>query len=378
MLTLTIQKTKTVWKGKLSFRDFRLHETLDTYSQMVDWVTAYCAAVRNLPAVTLKNPADWYTADFIRKYASCKAHTSQWTDNGILMKLIAIPQNIVNYDAMYQLYSQQIVVFAQTIISNPGSEIAKEAQKQLKLYLDSLRRSVQLYQGEIQEVQESLARFKGDVGSYKSFFEKLYQDSLDTKKADEELLEQYQAQIDTLQSDLKKWSDVQKGMYIAMGVEALIVPVSLGCGPFGFLVGLILGMGMIAEGITAVVANEKIQEDARKLAELNGMFDSYTLDASVLKELIDRMESLNQTLGHVEESLEGINQAWKQLEDNISQVLAALGKVDEVEEKELYKELIDLLKEADEEWALVVQAAKDVCLNAAQPELDQIYPAEVA
>ena len=211
-----------------------------------------------LPAVTLENPADWYTADFIREYASCKAHTSQWTDNGILMKLIAIPQNIVNYDAMYQLHSQQIVVFAQTIISDPGSKVAKEAKKQLKLYLDSLRGSVQLYQGEIQAVQESLARFKGDVGSYKSFFEKLYQDSLDTKKADDELLEQYQAQIDTLQADLKKWSDVQKGMYIAIGVEALIVPVALSCGPFGFLVGLILGAGMIAEGITAVAAKRRI------------------------------------------------------------------------------------------------------------------------
>ena len=40
--------------------------------------------------------------------------------------------------------------------------------------------------------------------------------------------------------------------------------------------------------------------------------------------------------------------------------------------------MIDLLEEADEEWAQVVQAAKEVCLNAAQPELNQIYPAEVA
>ena len=88
---------------------------------------------------------------------------------------------------------------------------------------------------------------------------------------------------------------------MVIGVEAVIVPVAFGCGPFGFLVA-----GMIAEGITTVVANEKIQEDSRKLEELDGKFDSYTRDASVLKELIDQMETLNQTLKHMEESLGGL------------------------------------------------------------------------
>lgn len=185
---------------------------------MVDWVTEYCTAVRNLPAITLENPADWYTADFIREYASCKAHTSQWTDNGILMKLIAIPESIISYDNMYQLYSQQIVMCARTIILDPGSTIAKEAKKQLKLYLDNLCNSVQLYQKEILDVQQSLDTFKKEVGTYKTFFEELYKNSTDTKKADDNLIKQYKAQIDTLQADLKKWSDVQKGMYIAIGV----------------------------------------------------------------------------------------------------------------------------------------------------------------
>ena len=218
MLTLTTLGTNTLWGKKLSSPPFRLCETLDNYSEMVDWVTEYCAAVRNLPAITLENPADWYTADFIREYASCKAHTSQWTDNGILMKLIAIPESIISYDNMYQLYSQQIVMCARTIILDPGSTIAKEAKKQLKLYLDNLCNSVQLYQKEILDVQQSLDTFKKEVGTYKTFFEELYKNSTDTKKADDNLIKQYKAQIDTLQADLKKWSDVQKGMYIAIGV----------------------------------------------------------------------------------------------------------------------------------------------------------------
>lgn len=154
--------------------------------------------------------------------------------------------------------------------------------------------------------------------------------------------------------------------------------MQLACGPFGFLVGLILGAGMIAEGITSVTADEKIKKDSQKLAELTEKTDSYTRDSLVLMELIDRMQSLNQTLGYVEEALEEINESWKQLEDNMTQVLNTLDNAEEEEKKALYEELIKLLEEADEEWGEVINAAKKVSLNAARPELDQIYPADVA
>lgn len=378
MLVLTIPKKETVWSKKFSGRDFRLVKTLEEYSQMVDWVTEYCAAVRNLPEVTLENPADWYTADFIKNYAGCKAHTALWTDNGILMKLIAIPQNILAYDAMYQLYSQQIVLLANMIISDPGSKIAQEAKKQLEMYLKGLGQSVKLYQGEIQVVRESLTQFQGEVGQYKTFFEKLYKDSGDTKKADDALLTQYQSQMDTLQEDLKKWSDVQKGMYISMGVEAVVIPIALACGPFGFLTAIILGSGMIAEGITAVAADEKIKEDARQLEELTKEFDSYTRDSKTLKELITRLDALNTTLSHVEGALEGIDEAWKQLEDNIALVLSTIAEASEEEKKGIYENIVELMSESDEEWEQVVEAAKKVSLNASQPELDQVYTVEVA
>lgn len=379
MLTLAPEKMNL--KSNIIFltERYNLKETISTYQQMLSTVTNYSSAIINLPDIKLNNPADWYTAQFIQDYSKARVHPRCWTNKGgILDQLNQIPANIVQYDLMFQGMKLQISSLTSLIINDPTSKLAEEAKKQLSQYLSTLQQTVKGYQCQVSGVCKEITDFKDAINKYKDFFIKLYNDSQDTKKADDTLIADFNKQIDNLNKDIKKWNDVKIAMLASVGVTALATVISLGFGPIGIIIGIFCGIGMIAEGITELVADEKVKEDTKKLKEVTEKFDSYTEDANFLNTLIQQLSSLTSMLDDTVKAIEGIDKEWKQLDTNIDTLLQHIEKAKKDEEEQLYKDILDMMDKSNEEWTAIVDAAKKLQGIDEKIDADHVYPVKIA
>lgn len=378
---LTLAPKKMDLKSNIIFltERYNLKETISTYQQMLSTVTNYSSAVINLPDIKLNNHADWYTSQFIQDYSKARVHPRCWTNQGgILDQLNQIPANIVQYDLMFQGMKLQIISLTNLIINDPTSKLAEEAKKQLSQYLSNLQQTVKGYQLQVSGVCKEITDFKEAINKYKNFFIKLYNDSQDTKKADDTLIADFNTQMDDLNKDIKKWNDVKIAMLASIGVTAIATVISLGFGPIGILVGIFCGIGMIAEAITEVVADEKVKEDTEKLKEVTKKFDSYTQDANFLNTLIQQLSSLTSMLDETVKAIEGIDKEWKQLDTNIDTLLQHIEKAEEDEKKQLYEDIIKMMNESDEEWKIIVDAAKKLKGIDEKIDVDHVYPVKIA
>ncbi len=379
MLTLTPKKMNLMSNLTFLTDSYAVRESMETYQEKVLAVTNYCNEMTKLPDVTLKNPADWYTMDFMQTYSKARSFPSSWTSaNGILDQLNQIPEHIVEYDSMFQGLKDIIKSDAQIIIDAPSPKLVEDAKKQLSKYLSTLKQAVCGYQEQTAGICSKISDFKASINKYGQFFKTLYTESKDTKKADDELIKSFNKQMDQLNQDIKKWNAVRTAMYVSMGVTGIAIVISLGCGPIGIIVGICCGVGLIAEGITAIVADETIKEDQEKLRKVTEQFDSYTADASVLDALVKKLDTLDKMLGETLQAIEGIDKAWKQLDTNIDTLVCRLKEAEEDEEKALYQDLINIMDQADTDWNAVVEAAKQ--LNGTREEIDteNVYPVEFA
>lgn len=379
MLTLAPEKMNL--KSNIIFltERYNLKEIMSTYQDMVSTVTSYSAEIISLPDIKLNNPADWYTAQFIQDYSKARVHPRCWTDKGgILDQLNQIPANIVQYDFMFQGMRLQIISLANLIINDPTSKLAEEAKKQLTQYLSTLQQTVKGYQCQVAGVCKEIKDFKTAIGTYKDFFIELYKNSKDTKKADDTLIADFNTQIDNLNKDITKWNDVKIAMLASVGVTAIAAVISFGFGPIGLIVGIFCGVGAIAEGITEVVADEKVKEDCKKLAEVTAKFDSYTADAKQLDELIKKLDSLTSILDKTVAAIEGIDKEWQQLDSNVATLLKHIETAKEDEEKELYQDVINMMNQSEKEWKTIVDAAKKLQGIEEKVDLDHVYPVKIA
>lgn len=379
MLTLAPQKMNL--KSNIIFlaERYDIKETISTYQQMLSTVTNYSSAIINLPEVKLNNPADWYTAQFIEDYSKARVHPRCWTDKGgILDQLNQIPANIVQYDLMFQGMKLQIVSLANVIINDPTSKLAEEAKTQLSQYLSNLQQTVKGYQLQVSGVCKEITDFKEEITKYKDFFIKLYNDSQDTKKADDALIADFNTQMENLKKDIKKWNDVKIAMLASLAVTAVATVISLGFGPIGIIIGIFCGVGMIAEAITEVIADESIKEDTRKLGEVTKKFDSYTQDANFLNTLIQQLSSLTSMLDETVKAIEGIDNEWKQLDTNIDTLLYHIEKAKEDEEKQFYEDVIEMMNQSNKEWIAIVEAAKKLQGIDEKIDVDHVYPVKLA
>ena len=204
------------------------------------------------------------------------------------------------------------------------------------------------YQLQVSGVCKEITNFKTAIAKYKDFFVKLYSDSQDTKKADDALIADFNKQMDNLNKDIKKWNDVKIAMLASVGVTAVATVISLGFGPIGIIIGIFCGIGMIAEAITEIVADEKVKEDNKKLQEVTEKFDSYTEDANFLNILIKKLNELTNMLDDTVKAIEGIDKEWKQLDTNIDTLLQHIEKAEEDEEKQLYEDIVRMMNASDE------------------------------
>lgn len=379
MLTLAPQKMDLKSNVIFLTERYNLKETISTYQQMLSTVTNYSSAIINLPDIKLNNPADWYTSQFIQDYSKARVHPQCWTNQGgILDQLNQIPANIVQYDLMFQGMKLQISSLTSLIINDPTSKLAEEAKKQLSQYLSNMQQTVKGYQLQVSGVCKEITDFKDAIDKYKDFFIELYKNSQDTKKADDALIARFNIQMDNLNKDIKKWNDVKIAMLASIGVTALATVISLGFGPFGIIIGIFCGIGMIAEAITEIVADEKVKEDTKQLKEVTEMFDSYTEDANFLNTLIQQLSSLTSMLDDTVKAIEGIDKEWKQLDTNIDTLLQHIEKAKKDEEEQLYKDILDMMDKSNEEWTTIVDAAKKLQGIDEKIDVDHVYPVKFA
>ncbi len=379
MLTLAPQKMDLKSNVIFLTERYNLEETISTYQQMLSTVTNYSSVIINLPDIKLNHPADWYTSQFIQDYSKARVHPRCWTNQGgILDQLNQIPANIVQYDLMFQGMKLQIISLANVIINDPKSKLAEEAKKQLSQYLSNLQQIVKGYQLQVSGVCKEITDFKAAIAKYKDLFIKLYSDSQDTKKADDALIADFNKQMDNLNKDIKKWNDVKIAMLASIGVTAIATVISLGFGPIGIIIGIFCGIGMIAEAITEIVADEKVKEDNKKLQEVTERFDSYTEDANFLNILIKKLNELTNMLDDTVKAIEGIDKEWKQLDTNIDTLLQHIEKAEEDEKKQLYEDIIKMMNASDEEWKKIVEAAKKLKGIDEKIDVDHVYPVKFA
>ncbi len=378
---LTLAPKKTNLKSNIVFLTERhqLLETITTYQQMVATVTNYCSAIIMLPDIKLNNPADWYDSQFIQNYSKARSHPRCWTDNGgILDQLNQIPANIVQYDFMFQGMKLQIISFAELIIESPASQMAQQAKKQLAQYLSTLQQTVKGYQLQVSGVCQEITDFKKAVIQYKDFFVQLYKSSKDTKKADDQLIKEFNARIDELNKDIEKWNNVKIAMLASVGVTALVSIVSFAFGPIGILVGIICGVGLVAEGITELVADEKVKADNEQLNIVTSKFNSYTQDASCLASLINQLNTLTGMLDETVKAISGIDLEWRQLDTNIDILFQHLNQAEAERETEFYEALIFTMKESGEEWSIIVDAAQKLQEIDETIDMEHVYPVKFA
>lgn len=382
MLSLTPNQLSKSYNGrswesemrKITTIDYRVGENLSEYCKHVNEVTVCCEQVIKLPGISLQNPADWYTTEFINNYARMKGNMHRWT-NVILIDLYSVPQAVLHFCDLYVDQEKELIAICKLLVDNP-----KDSEKKKYLYeqLEFLQTQAKSKCDQVTDVYDAILDFQNNVKEAEGFFSTLYDNSSDTKKADQKKVDDYQKKVDELNDDIRKWSDVQEGMLIAEGIETTIVTISLACGPVGLLVGIITGVGMIAEGITAVVADEKIKEDGQELKRYQAEMEPYSKDAATLKDLIEKLQKVKVLLEQSMTALQSICGAWKQVNDNTSIFLSTIKKMESDEQKGLFRVVRDSLLSDSKQMAELQKVVKMTELKAHTKIEEGIYEAKLA
>ncbi|MCC8044087.1 MAG: hypothetical protein LIP12_01130 [Clostridiales bacterium] len=371
MLTLVTGRKDSKWRRKRRMTGRLLQDQLTEYSQKVFQVTSCCTKMYHMTLPTLRK-ADWFNAEVIEKFNEMKLVPEMWLNNGILEQLKQVPEGILSYDSLYKSVKDAIVDQLQEMLADP--EKVTEAQRaELAAQIEWLASEVGILGGQAGNLAGRMEDMSGKIQEAAKYFDDLYTDACKTEQADQELSEELQKEISSLNEKIKHMNNSEIGMLVVEGVAgvAAIVGTILELTWLQVLTASIV----ILTTIVSFSLEQVVTSDVEKIDQRRAELDDYTYDLTLIGILKTELEETEASVEEAKGAVVEIGSLWQDLEDSLQDLAHNLRDEEIKLDTELYQDVLDGMEETAQEWDEVVEMARNVRLLQVEPDL-QAEPVE--
>lgn len=364
MFTLIKKSEKFKYSSRKILTREQLTEQLTDYTQKIFNVTDYCTRFYRISLPTLKK-ADWIDGEVIENFSKAKVISSLWLENGILNQLQWVPESIIKYDDMYRYSKEAIIADLEQIIDSP--EPTKSQKIHLAKEIESLSQQVSNLSYGSESILLNLDDFSKRVAAAKDFFDDLYDKAASTEVADQEKVDELQKEIDDLNDKL---DDINNSAISMLVIEAVAGGVAI----FAMITDmewLEIGAAILAlmASITSIGLDAGIANVVKKIEDAQLDMDEYTYDLTQIRTLKSGMDYLNSSVDNAIQSIKDISLLWKDLENDLTSLSQKLHDEEAHIDKEEFSQMLQDIKDTQDDWDAIVKTAKQVRLLDMNPDL---------
>jgi hypothetical protein len=346
-----------------------LGQAQNTYKQDVIAVNTLITSVLTSSLPTLnQNPPDW--PEFVSAYEQSETVALSWV-NTVMARLLEVPNDVQNYNGVISQLLEDAKTQAQTLVTQPTNPSALAALNQdLSGLTSQLGLVTTFIAGAITAVQNFQDQLPTMAAELQSIATKSAQDA----KVDQGKIDQLNASIAQLQSDIKSLTAAIIALAVVDGVALTIgIAATIALWPVGALVWFMLGPAVAAATTVIALDAIKIQQDKSQIEVAQQQLPGLQADVATLGVLANNYAGLATQAQQIEASLQAILAAWQALETDVNTAVTDVRTAISDTSANNFQAVVTDVEGAITEWTAAYQAAGalhlDLQVNNAQLQL---------
>ncbi len=346
-----------------------LAKTQNTYKQNVAAVNTLVTSVlaSSLPTLN-QNPPDWQ--DFVNAYEKANSDALNWV-NDVMARLLDVPDEVRGYNNIISQLLQNAKTQADTLVSNPSDQSALDTLNQ---DLSSLSSQLNLITTFISGAVTSIRNFQDVLPDMATQLQSIATKSTQDAQADQQQIDKLNADIASLQSEIKSLTAAIIGLAIVDGVALTIgVVATIALWPVGAAVWFVLGPAIAVATTYIALDAEKIKADKAAIAADQQEITGLTADVSTLHILANNFAAMASQTEEIEANLQAVLQEWQNLESDvnaaITDIRTAISDAGSADYNAVVTDINNAITEWNETYAQAGDLHLDLQVNNAKLEI---------
>jgi len=247
---------------------------------------------------------------------------------------------------------------AQQLENDPNNQALKtQLQTTLNNMLGVLRLIITFIQGAITGVQN----FKDQIPALTAQLKSISDKSAADAQADQNQLQEFQAKIDKLKSDIDSLTNTIIGLSVADGIALTIgTVVTIAAWPIGALVWFALGPAVAVATTFIALDAIQIEDDKKQIDAYQQTMTGYTASVATLNTLSSTFMDLSSQTSALDGNLQGILTEWQALEADVNKAVADINQASTSTD---WKAVVADIQDAQVEWTAAYNQAGSLKLD---------------
>jgi cell division protein FtsB len=336
-----------------------LADSHKTYKEHVIDVNTLVTSVLSSSLPTLYSvPPDW--DDFVTAYVQANSDALDWV-NDVLARLLDVPDEVRNYDDIITQLLDDAKSQAGTLVDDPGNQAALLSLNQ---DLSSLSSQLNLVVSFISGAVSSVQRFKDKMPDMAQQLESIASNSTKAAGADQQQIDQLNADIDHLRAEIKSLTASIVGLAIMDGVALTIgTAATIALWPVGAVTWFLMGPAVAVASVYIALDAMQLKADKAKIEADQRQIDALTADVATLHVLAQNYATMADEASTIEDSLQAILAAWQSLESEVNQAIDDIKAGISDAASADYQAVLDEVNDAIAAWADAYAQAGDLHLD---------------
>ena len=291
-----------------------LSDVQAAYKQSVIFVNTEATGVYSSQLGVLNTlPPDWQ--DFVTAHQNAQADALDWINN-VMARLLTVPASVQNYNGTISAALQDAKLQAQALIANPTNAGAKSA---LISDLNLVKSQVSLVLAFVSSTLSSLQSYQNKVPDMAQQLQTIANKSSADAGADQKKIDDLNAAIDQLKSDIKSLTAAIVALSIADGIAiTLRVVATIAAWPVGALTWLVLGPAVAVATTFIALDAVKIKNDKALIESKQNEITGITQDVAVLQGMAKQYGDFAAQTAEVQSNLENVLAEWQTLDNEVT------------------------------------------------------------
>jgi hypothetical protein len=294
----------------------------NTYKQNVSTVNMTMASVFSSTLPNLNTPPpDWN--DFVTAHEQAMGIALDW-GNTVMGHLLQIPDDVRDYNDVISAVLQDALIQANTLVNQPNNHSALQS---LNVDLGVLSRKFNLVTTFIVGAITAVQQFRDQLPAMSALLQSIAAKSAADANADQAQIDDFNAKIGNLRSDISSLTNAIIALAIADGVAITIgIAVTIAAFPVGALAWFALAPAVAAATTYIALDAKQIESDKAQIDALTGQITGITADVATLSVLANNYSTMVSQAEGLETNLQAILAEWQTLESDVNLAVGEIGK----------------------------------------------------
>lgn len=343
-----------------------LSDVQAAYKQSVIFVNTEATGVYSSQLGVLNTlPPDWQ--DFVTAHQNAQADALDWINN-VMARLLTVPASVQNYNGTISAALQDAKLQAQALIANPTNAGAKSA---LISDLNLVKSQVSLVLAFVSSTLSSLQSYQNKVPDMAQQLQTIANKSSADAGADQKKIDDLNAAIDQLKSDIKSLTAAIVALSIADGIAITLgVVATIAAWPVGALAWLVLGPAVAVATTFIALDAVKIKNDKALIESKQSEITGITQDVAVLQGMAKQYGDFAAQTAEVQSNLENVLAEWQTLDNEVTSAVNDIQAAIADQQAPNYQAVANDLDQAITAWTAAYNQAGsliiDINVNNAQ------------